>query len=193
MMFYLWLVIAYISGAAPWSVWLGKLFYHIDPRRQPDGNPGAANAFRSAGWKLGIPVLLLDFFKAFIPVFLAFRSGNFTGWQLFWIAFMPTVGHCFSIFLGFRGGRAITALFGVWTGLTLYLAPLVMGATAVLSLFIIKNDELRAMTIPIILILFLAIIHEPLWMIALGIAQMIVLAGKIALYLYQKQRVEKAA
>ncbi len=188
-MFYFWLGIAYISGSAPWSVWLGKLFYHVDPRRQLDGNPGAANAYRSAGWKLGIPVLLLDFFKAFIPVYLVCRSGHFSDWQLFWIAFMPTVGHCFSLFLGFRGGRAITALFGVWAGITLYVAPLVMGATAILSLFIIKNDELRTMAIPFILIVFLVIIHEPFWMIALGIAQMIVLAGKIAIYWYRKQQV----
>src|SRR6188768_3565708 len=58
------LILSYLSGALPWSVWLGKLFFRVDPRSQTDGNPGAANAFRVGGWPLGVSVLLLDFFKA---------------------------------------------------------------------------------------------------------------------------------
>ena len=71
MLFFFWLVLSYLSGAIPWSVWLGERFFRVDPRKQPDGNPGAANAFRAAGWRLGVSVLLLDFFKAFLPVLVA--------------------------------------------------------------------------------------------------------------------------
>src|SRR5271165_2655802 len=121
-----WALLAYLAGALPWSVWLGKSRFQTDPRDQADGNPGAANAFRAAGWRLGIMVLLLDFLKAAVPVGLARWSFSFPSAVLFWIALMPTVGHAFSVFLRFHGGRGIVVMFGVWTGLTLYHAPLVM-------------------------------------------------------------------
>src|SRR5271165_6150750 len=130
-MFLLWLALAYLAGAIPWSVWLGQWIFHVDPRLQGDGNPGTANAFRAAGWRLGVSVLVLDFFKAFIPVALAYWIARFPGSELFWIALMPSIGHAYSIFLRFRGGRALVVLFGVWSGLTLYLVPSIMGIAAV--------------------------------------------------------------
>src|SRR5579859_2670941 len=98
-MFILWLIACYIAGALPWSVWLGRLVYRVDPREQRDRNPGAANAFRAAGWRLGIPVLALDFFKAVIPVAAARWLVGFPTQELMWLAFLPTLGHAFSVFL----------------------------------------------------------------------------------------------
>jgi len=179
MLFFFWLVLPYLSGAIPWSVWLGERFFRVDPRKQPDGNPGAANAFRAAGWRLGVSVLLLDFFKAFLTVLLARLWLEFSGWELFWIALMPTLGHAFSIFLRLRGGRALVTMFGVWAGLTLYEIPLVMGATALLSLVLLKKDEHRTLAIPIALVPYLAIRGASLWMICLALAQALILLIKI--------------
>lgn len=184
-MFVLWLILAYLSGALPWSVWLGKRFYHVDPRQQADGNPGAANAFRSAGWRLGISVLLLDFLKAFVPVSLAYWKIGFPSSQLFWIALMPTLGHAFSIFLRLRGGRGLVVMFGVWAGLTLYQIPIVMGIIAIIAVLLLKNDEYRSLAISLILIPYLMLTHAANWMIWLAVAQLLVLIAKLAVFYIQ--------
>ena len=176
------LIVAYLSGAVPWSVWLGRLFFRVDPRRQSDGNPGAANAFRAGGWRLGVAVLMLDFLKGFVPLFVAKWGLQLADSQLFWVALMPTLGHAFSIFLGFRGGRALDTLFGVWAGLTLYEMPLVMGGTAIAAMFAFKDDALRALAIPIVLIVALLLGGKPVWMIALAFAQLAILASKIVAF-----------
>ena len=182
MSFIVLLILAYVSGAMPWSVWLGRLFFGADPRSQADGNPGAANAFRAGGWPLGASVVLLDFFKAFIPVAIARWEFQLPGDQLFWIALTPTLGHAFSVFLGFRGGRALVTFFGVWSGLTLYELPLVMGAAAIAASLALKNDLLRALAVPLAVIAYLLLRGEPIWMVALGAAQLLILVTKIGVY-----------
>jgi glycerol-3-phosphate acyltransferase PlsY len=185
-MFVLWLIGTYLSGALPWSVWLGKRFFSADPRDQSDMNPGAANAFRVGGWRLGVVVLLLDFCKAFLPVAAARWLVGFPDAQLFWLACMPTLGHAFSVFLRFRGGRGIVTMFGVWAGLTLYQAPLVMGLTAVVATLLVKNDEYRSLAIPLVLIVWLLVASFPLWMVLLAGAELAVLAGKIGAFMLQR-------
>src|SRR5690554_3591977 len=106
------IALAYLSGALPWSVWLGKRLFGVDPRSKADGNPGEANAYLVSGWSLGSIVLLLDYVKACLPVLVARRRVRLSEQQLFWVALMPTAGHAFSPFLGFRGGRGIATLFG---------------------------------------------------------------------------------
>jgi len=186
-MFFLWLIVAYLSGALPWSVWLGKRFFSADPRDQSDKNPGAANAYRVGGWRLGVVVLLLDFCKAFLPVVAARWLGGFPDAQLFWLAFMPTLGHAFSVFLRFRGGRGIVTMFGVWAGLTLFQAPLVMGLTAIVATLLVKNDEYRSLAIPLVLIAYLLVASFPTWMVLLAVAQLAVLAGKIGVFMLRRE------
>lgn len=180
--FVAWLLIAYLSGALPWSVWLGKLFFQVDPRTQADGNPGTANAFRAVGWRLGVSVLILDFLKGFIPVGLAAWKGNFPSSQLFWIALAPTIGHAFSVFLRFRGGRGVVVMFSVWTGLTLYRIPLVMGAVGLLAFVLFKKDDYRTLAIPLGLIAFLLFTGAASWMIWLAVGQLLVLILKIGAF-----------
>lgn len=173
------LVIAYLSGALPWSVWLGRAFYGADVRAVADGNPGATNAFRVGGWRLGVAVMLLDFSKAFIPVALARWALDLPGEQLFFVALMPTVGHAFSIFLRFRGGRALATMFGSWSGLTLYEVPMVMGGAAIGATLALKNDAHRALAVPGIAILYALLRGKPAWMVALGAAQLAILVAKL--------------
>ena len=184
--FWVWLILSYTSGALPWSVWLGSHYFGRDPRQQQDGNPGAANAFRAAGWRLGAPVLALDFLKAFLPVAVAHWLLRFPDQQLLAVACMPSLGHAFSVFLRLRGGRGIVAMFGVWAGLTLYQIPLVMGLTATLGVVLLKNDEVRALAIPAALILYLLLTHAPRWMVLLAVVQLLILGIKIATYLVQR-------
>ena len=124
----------YILGAMPFSLWLGLLLARVDIRQVGDGNPGAANAFKAGGWKLGVPALLLDFLKGAAPVAVANFALGLDGWRLAAVALAPVVGHAFSVFEGFRGGKALAVTFGVWAGLTLAEVPLVLGALFALLL-----------------------------------------------------------
>lgn len=150
-----------------------------DPRSVGDRNPGAANTFKIAGKQLGAVVLVLDFLKALIPVMIAKWRMDLTDSGLLLVALAPSIGHSFSVFLGFKGGRGLTALFGVWTGITLHELPMIMGVTAGISVPTIKNDELKTLAIPIVVIVYLLASSKPQWMVILAILQLLVVLLKV--------------
>lgn len=126
---FLWFtLLGYACGALPFSVWLGNLFLRRDVRAVgEDHNPGAANAWKAGTWRLGFPVLLLDFLKGAVPVALARQWVALDDPRMIAVALAPALGHAFSPFLGFTGGKAITVTFGVWTALTAPIGPFVLG------------------------------------------------------------------
>lgn len=114
------MAISYLCGSIPSSVWWGKAFYGIDVREHGSHNAGATNTFRVLGPKAGIPVLLLDVLKGFLPVrLLPFWSGlepYSDAWTLLRVLLVlaAVVGHLYPVFAGFRGGKGIaTSLGGV--------------------------------------------------------------------------------
>lgn len=136
----LWTGLGLLVGAMPFSVWLGKLFLRSDIRRYGDGNPGAVNAWRAGGWKIGLPAALLDGLKGAVFVGLANSRYGISGWGLVPVALSPVLGHGFSPFLGFHGGKAVAVTFGLWTGLTLWEGPTVLGASIGLFSLIQASD-----------------------------------------------------
>ena len=122
-----WTVLGFVLGSMPFSFWLGRLFSQVDIRHYGDGNPGAANAWRAGGWRLGMPASLLDYLKGAVPVGLARFPVEVSGRGLAAVALAPVVGHAFSPFLRFRGGKAVAVTFGIWTGLTLWEGPTLLG------------------------------------------------------------------
>jgi glycerol-3-phosphate acyltransferase PlsY len=113
------LIAAYLLGAIPSAVWIGKLFYGIDVREHGSGNAGATNTFRTLGKKAGIPVLLIDILKGFAAVNLVWFAGDyrpntndFIEMELA-LGVAAVVGHIFPVYVGFRGGKGISTLFGV--------------------------------------------------------------------------------
>jgi glycerol-3-phosphate acyltransferase PlsY len=129
--------IAFLCGALPFSVWLGKLFVGLDVHTLGDGNPGAANAFRTGNRLVGLFVLILDVSKAAVPVGLAYFNLGVRGLPMFFIAIAPLLGHVFSPFLGFRGGKGLSTALGIWIGLTIWKASLaaVLAAVVGIALF----------------------------------------------------------
>jgi len=115
---------SFLLGSFPFSLWLGKLFLKTDVRRVGDGNPSAANVFKAGGKVVGVLALLLDVTKAALPVGLAYHSLEIRGIAMVWIAVAPLLGHVFSPFLRFRGGKGLAAALGVWIGLTIWKASL---------------------------------------------------------------------
>jgi glycerol-3-phosphate acyltransferase PlsY len=135
-----WAALGFASGALPFSVWLSRGLAGADARRFGDGNPGAANAWRAGGWRVGLAALLLDFFKGALPVSGAHYAAGLSGWALSAAALAPIAGHAFSPLLGLRGGKGLTVTFGVWSGLTLAQAPLALGACMLLCYSLIRTD-----------------------------------------------------
>lgn len=112
-------VLAYLLGSIPTAVWTGKIFRGIDLREHGSGNAGAANAIRVLGWKIGIPVLMIDMGKgwlsAMLPVFFGLADHGtalITNLQIF-TGMTAIIGHIFPVWAGFRGGKGVATIFGV--------------------------------------------------------------------------------
>jgi acyl phosphate:glycerol-3-phosphate acyltransferase len=111
-------LIAYLFGSIPTSVWIGKFFYNIDIREFGSGNAGATNTFRVLGKKAGIPVLIIDILKGTVAVALAYLSTfeigstEFINLQL-GLGVAALIGHIFPVFAGFRGGKGVATILGI--------------------------------------------------------------------------------
>ena len=116
------IVVAYLLGSIPTSVWLGNFFYGIDVRETGSGNAGATNTIRVLGLKAGIPVLIFDALKGFLGVYLSYIFGRnlydayFDNYQIL-LGVSAMIGHIFPILAGFRGGKGIATLTGVLTAI----------------------------------------------------------------------------
>ncbi len=114
----IFVLIAYLLGSIPNSVWIGKFFYNIDVREFGSGNAGATNTFRVLGKKAGIPVLIFDILKGTLAVALSFFSdfdihtNEFIDLQL-GLGIAALIGHIFPVFAGFRGGKGVATILGV--------------------------------------------------------------------------------
>lgn len=169
-------LLAYLCGSLPFSVWLGKRFLRIDVRHIGDGNPGAANVLNAGSKLLGLLALMLDVSKAAVPVGLAYFNMGIRGVPMFLIAIAPILGHVFSPFLGFRGGKAISTALGVWIGLTIWKASLAGVVAAVIGIALFTPPGWAVMiALGGILITLLLWLPDPLLLFVL-IGQIVILA-----------------
>lgn len=113
------LVLAYLIGSIPTSVWIGRSFFGIDVRERGSKNAGATNAMRVFGWKVGLTVLIIDMFKGWLAVNLVHltnyyipETGDFIEFQLL-LGIAAILGHIFPVYVGFRGGKGVATLFGL--------------------------------------------------------------------------------
>lgn len=120
-----WSVLGFVLGAIPFSPLVGRLALGKDIEQYGDKNPGATNVLRAGGFLWFSVALALDISKGAVPVGLAYQVFGIQDWRIIPIALAPPLGHAYSPFLGWRGGKAIAATFGVWIGLTLWTVPLI--------------------------------------------------------------------
>lgn len=159
-----WILIAFVSGSLPYSVWIGRLALKDDIRSYGDGNPGAFNVFRAGGKGWGWLAILLDGLKGAIPVGFAHYSAGLEGWPLVITALAPVIGHAYSPILKFRGGKAIAVTFGTWTGMTLWLAPTLLGISFAAVQLTRRNDRLAiVLGQAVLLIAFLVVRADWTW------------------------------
>ena len=103
-------VVAFFVGAIPFGVLVSRAFYGTDIRKSGSGNIGAANALRTLGKRGAIAVLALDALKGFAPTLAAMALGGPIPGTLAAVA--SVVGHCWSPFLGGKGGKGVATYFG---------------------------------------------------------------------------------
>jgi glycerol-3-phosphate acyltransferase PlsY len=172
----LFVLAAFFSGSIPFSVWLGKLFLSRDVRQYGDGNPGAANVFRAGSTGIGLLTLILDVTKAAVPVGLASNNFNIHGIPMFLIAIAPLLGHVFSPFLRFKGGKGLATLLGIWIGLTIWKVPLAAVVAAVLGLALFTSPGWAVMVgLAGILVTLLVWLPDPVFL-SVWAAQLLLLA-----------------
>lgn len=181
------ILVAYLIGSIPTSVWVGKWIYGIDVRDHGSGNAGATNTQRTLGMKAAIPVLIFDVFKGWIAirfVFLldVFDMGAFNLINLkIYLGLAAVFGHIFPVYVGFRGGKGVATLLGIGLALLPYatlvalgifiltfilfhyvsLAALVAGLSFPFSTaFIFTHNEFQFIIFAIVICLLLFITHH---------------------------------
>ena len=133
-------IIAFFSGAIPFSIILTKILSGKDVREIGDNNPGAVNAWKSGGAYVGLIVMFLEFLKAILPIAIAIRFFDLNGYNLVFISLMPIFGHSFSPFLKFRGGKALAVTAAMWLALFQFEAAIVIFGLLAIFFAIQKND-----------------------------------------------------
>ena len=130
--FLIFAVIAYIFGSLPCGVWLGKGVKNIDIREYGSKNSGATNAYRILGPKYGIMVLILDALKGYIPLYIA-SLFDIGGIYIILLGLVAILGHTFSFFLQFKGGKGVATSLGVF----LFLMPKVVGVLVLVFILVV--------------------------------------------------------
>ncbi|MCU0341127.1 MAG: glycerol-3-phosphate 1-O-acyltransferase PlsY, partial [Spirosomaceae bacterium] len=113
-------VTAYLLGSIPSAVWYGEAYFGIDVRKHGSGNAGATNTFRVLGKKAGTMVLLMDIFKGWTATMLAvilyhlsvIEDTQILTFKLL-LGAMSVLGHLFSVFVKFKGGKGVATSLGM--------------------------------------------------------------------------------
>lgn len=125
------IILSYLIGSIPTSIWIGKLVKGVDIRNHGSGNAGATNTFRLLGWRPGVSVLVIDFFKGFTCSFwvsqLAYTIGTgpvsvIPKWDvgpflMIICGVMAVVGHMYPLYANFEGGKGVATAAGMLCGI----------------------------------------------------------------------------
>ncbi len=174
-MILLGILISYLLGSMPTAYIFGKFYKGIDIREYGSGNVGATNVFRVLGKWPGMIVLLIDILKGLLPVIVV---ADFLGLESIgeWIilGLIAVIGHNWTVFLKFKGGKGIATGLGVLIALAIKIAsvrPVFLGTmmvwvvTFLVSGFVSLASILAAVFLPI----FMVFTHQPLEIVSLGI------------------------
>ena len=127
------LVGSYLCGAIPTSFLAGKLIRGIDLRAHGSKNLGATNVYRVMGAKIAVPVALFDVFKGMVPVLWVSQLGpGWSSWPLL-CGIAAILGHVFSVFVGFKGGKGVATAGGVVLALAPWPIAAALGIWAVVT------------------------------------------------------------
>ncbi|MBD8032821.1 MULTISPECIES: glycerol-3-phosphate 1-O-acyltransferase PlsY [Solibacillus] len=177
------IICAYLIGSIPSALWIGKIFYKTDIRKQGSGNLGTTNTFRVLGKKPGIAVLLLDIFKGTAAVLLPLLAifSDSTVHPLI-LGIVAAAGHMFPIFASFRGGKAVATSAGIILG---YNLPLFL---VLLTVFIISLKTTKMVSLTSMIASAVAIIYVTINWIVTGEYALFILVAILASFIFYRHR-----
>ncbi len=170
----LWVaVLAYLFGAIPFGVLVART-YAVDIQKIGSGNTGATNVLRATGWGPALVVALADVMKGGVAVLIA-QAFGLPGWEVALVGLAAVIGHNYSVFLGFKGGKGVATSFGTVAlldiGLGLAMLPIFI-VTVLVTRFVSAGSIIGAFAGT----LFAIAMHRDWWMVAMcaGLTLMIV-------------------
>ena len=172
------MIVAYILGSIPNALWIGKVFKGIDVREHGSKNTGSTNAARDLGAKLGILTLILDISKGAIPTLIATMLLD-SSISVILVGICAILGHSFSIFMKFKGGKAVATTVGVFIVLVpgaILLAAVIFFLVFGITRYVSLSSMIGAISLPIWIILFYK--NIPLTIFGIIIAILIIVRHK---------------
>ena len=148
----LWLLAAYLLGATPTAYLAGRLARGIDLREHGSRNLGATNVYRVLGWAWAIPVALIDIAKGAVPVALFVRWAETAPWLAIAVGIAAVLGHMFSPYVGFKGGKGVATAAGMFVALAplaVAIALPVWGMCLWLTGYVSLSSIIAATTFPL--------------------------------------------
>jgi len=136
---YVFIVVAYLVGSIPFSIVIGRLFKGVDVRDHGSGNPGGTNALRHLGKKVGLLIVFFDVMKGGW-IILIVKLGLIDESTLFPVLLygvVAAIGHVYSIFIGFKGGKAVATS----AGMVIFYNPLMALGLAVIFFTVLKTTK----------------------------------------------------
>jgi glycerol-3-phosphate acyltransferase PlsY len=176
-----WSVAGLLLGCLPFSYWVGRLFLRKDIRTYGDGNPGATNVYNAGGPVMYVLAILLDAFKATLPVWLAQQMSHVTGLALIPVALAPLTGNVFTPFLRFKGGTGVAVVYGTWLALIGWQGPIIVAASFGLLFIFIRETPWCVFFGMLMVTAFLLVAQYPSYM-------SVVSAGQAALMGYSRRQ-----
>jgi len=146
------LLLAYLIGATPTSYVAGKLGRGIDLREHGSKNLGATNVYRVLGWRYAVPVALIDMAKGIVPVAILGPWSNGPGWFMVALGLAAVLGHMYSPYVRFKGGKGVATAAGMFLALAplaIVLSMLVWTATLWLSGYVSVASLAAAVPFPL--------------------------------------------
>lgn len=174
---------AYFIGAIPWALIVGRRFYGVDPREHGSGNLGATNVFRVLGARAGGATLLLDAAKGAVAVGLARLlvpaeavGSTWSDWVALAAMMGAVLGHSYSPYIGFKGGKGVATSAGalaVLTPMAILIELLLMVGIVTLSRMVSLGSVIVALTYPP-LVIWLYPDNRPLQVVIFLLAAVVV-------------------
>lgn len=178
------IILAYLIGSIPTSVWVSQHFFNIDIREYGSGNAGATNTYRVLGPKWGTFVMIVDMVKGIIAVSLAHlltqyadSDTKFLNLQII-LGLAAVVGHVFPIWADFRGGKGVATLFGLVLGISPLTALCCSGVFILvlyLTRFVSLSSIFASIAFPIFILIIFNVENHVYRVFAIAVALMVIL------------------
>jgi len=177
-------ILAYLIGSVPTSVWVSQYFFDIDIREYGSGNAGATNTYRVLGPKWGTTVMLVDMIKGIVAVKLALLLPQYadsdTRLQNLQIVLglAAVIGHVFPIWADFRGGKGVATLFGLVLGVSPITALCCSGVFLLvlyLTRFVSLSSIFASIAFPVFILIIFNFQNDTYRVFAIAVALMVIL------------------